>query len=425
MSAEVPVQSFAEADAEAKAVVPTDPKAFDAPRGERTAADGLVIVDKPQGWTSHDVVGRLRRMGATRKVGHAGTLDPMATGVLVLGIGRATRLLTHIVGTDKEYVATIRLGATTVTDDAEGDITTAPGVAAGAGFDGTAITAEALEGALQGMRGDIEQTPSTVSAIKVDGKRSYARVRAGEKVELKARPITVSRFEVTGEPTAAIIQAGGGAGVHSDTGNADVAACLGGENGANGAAGNDPGFTEAGTGAGVSAVTVLDVPVLVECSSGTYVRALARDLGEALGVGGHLTMLRRTRVGPFHGESAQSITALAEAVSSVGELPVMDLTAACTALFPTRHLSESEAAAVRFGKFLAWAEPADSPDGAPDAASSALEAPSASPTLSTPPAPSPRAPSKLIAALAPEGNVVALLERRGNKARPVLVLDPA
>src|SRR6478735_801944 len=195
---------------------------------------GLVIVDKPQGWTSHDVVGRMRRLAGTRKVGHAGTLDPMATGVLVLGINKATRLLTYIVGTSKTYTATIRLGQSTVTDDAEGEVTattSAAGIGEQAIYDGVAA-----------LTGSIEQVPSSVSAIKVNGERAYARVRSGEEVKLAARPVTIHRFEI--HQVRRVREA-----------DADRDA--------------------------------LDVDVTVECSSGTYIRALARDLGDALGVGGH------------------------------------------------------------------------------------------------------------------------------------------
>ena len=210
----------------------------------RTAPDGLVVVDKPAGMTSHDVVSRLRRILGTRKVGHAGTLDPMATGVLLVGVERATRLLGRLALTDKAYDATIRLGSSTVTDDAEGEELTRA--------DASGVTDEAIEAALAPLRGEIEQRPSSVSAVKVDGVRSYARVRAGEQVELATRRVTVSRLEVLG------VRRGQ-----------------------------------------VDGLGVVDVDVTVGCTSGTYVRALARDLGDALGVGGHLTVLRRTRVGPF------------------------------------------------------------------------------------------------------------------------------
>lgn len=223
---------------------------------ERTAADLVVVVDKPAGMTSHDVVGRVRRLVGSRKVGHAGTLDPMATGVLVLGVERATRMLSHLPLGDKEYDATIRLGAATVTDDAEGEVT--------AVRDASTVTDAALLAAVRDLTGEIAQVPSSVSAVKVGGVRSYRRVRAGEAVELAARPVTVHEFEVLAQ-------------------------------------------RQAPAGAGVA----LDVDVRVACSAGTYVRALARDLGEALGVGGHLTALRRTRVGPFGLDRARTLDELA------------------------------------------------------------------------------------------------------------------
>lgn len=343
------------------AMAAADPREFDAPRGTRTAHDGLVLVDKPQGWTSHDVVGRVRRMAATRKVGHAGTLDPMATGVLVLGIGRATRLLTHVVGAEKEYTATIRLGAATVTDDAEGEVIAPRGVPGRREWGG--VDPADLEAAMAALRGEIAQVPSSVSAIKVDGRRSYARVRAGEDVELAARPVTISRFALTGQPVSATA-----------------------------------------TGPDGAEVPVLDVPVVVVCSSGTYVRALARDLGAALGLGGHLTALRRTRVGPFRIEDATDVDALAGAVAAGGELPVTDLTTACTELFPARRLDAVQTAAVRVGKVL----PAHPVEGGNVADVASRNGP--------------------VAALAPDGHVVALLihpDGPRGRARPVLVLDPA
>lgn len=254
---------------------------------------GLVIVDKPSDWTSHDVVGRLRRLAGTRKVGHAGTLDPMATGVLVLGVNRATRLLGHLMLTEKEYVATIRLGASTVTDDKEGDVTTRTPA--------SHLTDDDIRAAVEPFRGDIEQVPSAVSAIKVDGQRSYARVRAGEDVELKARHVHVETFEVDGI--------------------------------------RHEGLPDGST--------VCDVDVRVVCSSGTYIRALARDLGEALGVGGHLTMLRRTRVGPFTLEHAKTLDELG------AEFGVLDIGAAARLTFPVFEASETQAGAIRFGRALA------------------------------------------------------------------------
>jgi len=249
---------------------------------------GILVVDKPAGLTSHQVVGRVRRLAGTRRVGHAGTLDPMATGVLVVGIERATRLLGHLSLTDKEYLATIRLGVSTVTDDAEGDVVEA------AGAEG--VTAQQIEEQLVALRGDIWQVPSSVSAIKVEGVRSYARVRAGEDVSLQARRVNIARLEVLG------VRPEGDA--------------------------------------------VVDVDVVVECSTGTYVRALARDLGAALQVGGHLTALRRTRVGPFDLNRAQT---LAEAEAS---LALLELPAVARLCFATLVLDEEQTVRVRHGRPL-------------------------------------------------------------------------
>lgn len=257
--------------------------------------DGLLVVDKPAGWTSHQVVGRLRRILGTRKVGHAGTLDPMATGVLLIGAGRATRLLGHLSLTDKSYDATIRLGQNTVTDDAEGDVIDTAGAAG--------VTLEAVASAMAAFRGAITQVPSTVSAIKVDGQRAYARVRRGEDVVLAGRQVVVSRFEAIGLRPA---EADG--------------------------------------------LPVLDVDVTVGCSSGTYIRALARDLGRELGTGGHLTRLRRTRVGPFTlDEPHLTPGALDE---PPGTVPLLTLGQVARRCFPVVELDEAEAAAVRHGRAL-------------------------------------------------------------------------
>lgn len=257
---------------------------------------GLVIIDKPAGITSHDAVRRLRKVAKTRRVGHAGTLDPMATGVLILGLGRATRLLGHLALTNKDYTATIRLGQSTVTDDAEGDIMEER--------DATAVTDEAIAREIAKLSGEILQVPTQISAIKVDGKRSYARVRAGEEVELKARPVTVSRFDV----------------IDTDR--------------------SQPG--------------VVDLEVEVSCSTGTYVRALARDLGEALGVGGHLTALRRTRVGPF---SVESAVTLPEADSDQGvNAFLVSLDDAVTASFPLIEVDEATSDLVLHGIPLSQAD---------------------------------------------------------------------
>jgi tRNA pseudouridine55 synthase len=237
------------------------------------------------------VVGRVRRLAGTRKVGHAGTLDPMATGVLVVGIERATRLLGHLSLTSKEYAATIRLGAATVTDDAEGEVT--------ATADPTAVTVAEIAAGLDRFRGDIVQVPSAVSAIKVDGVRSYARVRAGEDVQLVGRPVTISRLDLL-----------------------DVR----------------PGA--------VDGVATLDVDVAVECSSGTYIRALARDLGELLHVGGHLTALRRTRVGPFTLDRAQTLE------QAAAGLAMVDLAEVARLCFATYVLDDEQAERVSHGRRL-------------------------------------------------------------------------
>ncbi|MYY07454.1 tRNA pseudouridine(55) synthase TruB [Streptomyces sp. SID4919] len=236
--------------------------------------DGLVIVDKPSGFTSHDVVAKMRGIARTRRIGHAGTLDPMATGVLVLGVERATKLLGHLALTEKEYLGTIRLGQNTVTDDAEGDLTSSASVAG--------VTREAVDAQVAVLTGEIMQVPSKVSAIKIDGKRSYKRAREGEDFEIPARPVTVKSFAVH-----------------------DVREAV----------------AEDGT-------PVLDLVVSVVCSSGTYIRALARDLGGALGVGGHLTALRRTRVGPYKLDGARTLDQLQQ------ELTVMPVAEAAEAAFP-------------------------------------------------------------------------------------------
>lgn len=248
--------------------------------------DGLVIVDKPSGFTSHDVVAKMRGIAKTRRVGHAGTLDPMATGVLVLGVERATKLLGHLALTEKEYLGTIRLGQNTVTDDAEGEFISSAGLSGVSG-----IKRDAIDAGIAKLSGDIMQVPSKVSAIKIDGKRSYARAREGEDFEIPARPVKISAFTVY-----------------------DVRDAV----------------AEDGT-------PVLDLVVSVVCSSGTYIRALARDLGADLGVGGHLTALRRTRVGPYKLDAAKTIDQLQE------ELTVMPVADAATAAFPRWDVDEKRA----------------------------------------------------------------------------------
>ncbi|MBJ7359243.1 tRNA pseudouridine(55) synthase TruB [Nocardioides sp.] len=252
-----------------------------------TTESGLVVVDKPAGITSHDVVARVRRLAGTRKVGHAGTLDPMATGVLVVGVERATRLLGHLMLTEKAYDATARLGVSTTTDDAEGEVTDT----ASAGHLDEAV----VRAAFAEQVGEILQVPTAVSAIKVDGKRAYQRVREGEEIELQPRPVTIHSLEVLEQRVAG---------------------------------------------------DWLDVDISLRCSSGTYVRAIARDVGAALGVGGHLTALRRTAVGPYGLDVAHTLDELA---GSFAVLPIAD---AARAAFPALDLDETAAAAVRVGRAL-------------------------------------------------------------------------
>jgi len=289
---------------------------------------GLLVVDKDPGMTSHDVVARCRRLLGTRKVGHAGTLDPMATGVLVLGVERATKMLGLLSLTTKSYTATIRLGQSTVTDDAEGETV--------ATTDASGVTDEEIAAAVAALTGDIEQVPASVSAIKVDGKRAYARMREGETVELAARPVTVSRFDVCARRDLP-----------------------------------EQGF--------------VDLDVEVDCSSGTYIRALARDLGAALGVGAHLTALRRTKVGPFGLEHARTLEQLADdpALS-------LDIDAAARTAFACRTISDAEAALLANGR---WLEPVGMPG--------------------------------VYAAIDAQGRAAALLQEKGKRASAVFVVRPS
>ncbi len=297
------------------------------PTGPRPVPEpGLVVVDKPAGMSSHDVVGRLRRFFGTRKVGHAGTLDPMATGVLVVGIERATKLLGLLALETKSYEATIRLGQSTTTDDAEGEIT--------ASVDASAVTDEAVAAAVAALTGEIDQVPSSVSAIKVDGRRAYERVRAGEHVELHARTVTVTRFDLLDRRRDG---------------------------------------------------TLLDLDVVVDCSTGTYIRALARDLGGGLGVGGHLTALRRTSVGPFRLDVARTLRQL----ESDPRLS-LDLDEAALASFPRREIDAADAEGLRHGRWL--------------------EA---------------RGDEGVVAAVGPDGRVAALVSESGRRAAPVVVMRPA
>lgn len=287
---------------------------------------GIVVVDKPAGMTSHDVVGRCRRIFGTRRVGHAGTLDPMATGVLVVGIERATKILGLLTATSKSYAATIRLGRTTTTDDAEGDVL--QDVCA------HDVTDAAIEAGIAGLRGEILQRPSAVSAVKIGGKRAYQLAREGEQVDIAARPVRVDRFDVL-----------------------DIR--------------REGGF--------------VDVDVEVDCSSGTYIRALARDLGHTLDVGGHLSALRRTRVGGYGLEHARTLDELAER-------PTLSysLDEACLLAFPRRDITGEQADDARHGRPL----PAAGMDG-------------------------------VYAATDAEGRVMALLEDSGERTRSVVVIRPA
>jgi tRNA pseudouridine55 synthase len=293
----------------------------------RTIQPGIVVVDKPAGMTSHDVVGRCRRIFGTRKVGHAGTLDPMATGVLVIGIERATKILGLLTATDKSYAATVRLGQTTSTEDAEGEVLQT--------ISTDHVSDADVERAVAGLRGDIDQIPSSVSAIKVDGQRAYKLAREGKAVELAARKVRIERF--------------------------DVVAVRHGQDG------------------------FLDVDVEVDCSSGTYIRALARDVGATLGVGGHLTALRRTGVGRFGLGEAHTLERLADAPRLSHSLDE-----ACLLVFPRRDLTAEEAESARHGRAL-----------------------------------KPAGIGGVYAAAGPDGDVIALLSDESSRTRSVVVIRPA
>jgi tRNA pseudouridine55 synthase len=290
--------------------------------------DGLVVVDKAGGMTSHDVVARVRRLARTRRVGHGGTLDPMATGVLVVGVGRATRLLTYVIGSRKRYLGTIRLGQSTVTDDAEGEVTSATSA--------LEVTEEAVRAALAALVGQLDQVPSAVSAVKVDGQRAYRRVRAGEEVTLAPRRVTIHRLDVLA------------VGHHGH---------------------------------------VVDVDVDVECSSGTYIRAVARDVGATLGVGGHLTALCRTEVGGLTIADALSLEELEERAPDVVTLPIAE---AARRFLPARDATDDEARTLSHGGPL----PAGGTDGP-------------------------------VAVFAPDGSLLAVVSDRDGKARPEIVLASA
>jgi tRNA pseudouridine55 synthase len=303
------------------------------------APSGLIVVDKPGGLTSHDVVARIRRLAGTRRVGHAGTLDPMATGVLVVGVEKATRLLGHLTLTDKEYQATIRLGQATDTGDAEGTVT--------AGRPAGHLSLAQVQAAAAALTGEIQQVPPSVSAIKVAGRRAYQLTREGAPPVLKPRPVTVWSFTVQAvQPALA---------------------------GSPGASPPDPAPGD-----------LLDVDVEVHCSSGTYIRALARDMGEALGVGGHLTRLRRTRVGPYDLSAAHTLDELA------GQLTVLPLAQAAAAAFPVRELTADQARSLSHGGRL----PGTGGETGP------------------------------VAAFGPDGTLIALVQDQDGVARPLAVFVP-
>lgn len=302
-----------------------------------TTASGLLLVDKPEGFTSHDVVAKLRGIVGTRKIGHAGTLDPMATGLLVIGVNRATKLLTFLVGEDKTYIATIRLGASTITDDRESEY-----LSVASSSDVDALTELDITNAIRPLTGQIMQVPSSVSAIKVDGERAYAKVRGGDEVKLAARPVTIARFDVLGE-------------MRRET---------------------------------VGEQNFIDLDVIIDCSSGTYIRALARDLGVALEVGGHLTALRRTRVGAYQVTESQALADLKK-----GEVELLPIADAAREAFDVRELSAGEVVDLRHGKRIEVGVIAENAT----------------------------AKDRVIAAFAPTGELIAILTKAGSTLKSLVV----
>ena len=302
-----------------------------------TTASGLLLVDKPEGFTSHDVVAKLRGIVGTRKIGHAGTLDPMATGLLVIGVNSATKLLTFLVGEDKTYIATIRLGASTITDDRESEY-----LSVASSGDVDALTELEITNAIRPLTGDIMQVPSSVSAIKVDGERAYAKVRGGDEVKLAARPVTIARFDVLGEMRRETV--------------------------------GDQHF--------------IDLDVIIDCSSGTYIRALARDLGVALEVGGHLTALRRTRVGAYQVTDSQALADLKK-----GEVKLFPIADAAREAFDVRELAAEEVVDLRHGKRIEVGVIAENAT----------------------------AKDRVIAAFAPTGELIAMLTKAGSTLKSLVV----
>ena len=302
-----------------------------------TTASGLLLVDKPEGFTSHDVVAKLRGIVGTRKIGHAGTLDPMATGLLVIGVNSATKLLTFLVGEDKTYIATIRLGASTITDDRESEY-----LSVASSGDVDALTELDITNAIRPLTGEIMQVPSSVSAIKVDGERAYAKVRGGDEVKLAARPVTIARFDVLGEMRRETV--------------------------------GDQHF--------------IDLDVIIDCSSGTYIRALARDLGVALEVGGHLTALRRTRVGAYQVTDSQALADLKK-----GEVKLFPIADAAREAFDVRELAADEVVDLRHGKRIEVGVIAENAT----------------------------AKDRVIAAFAPTGELIAMLTKAGSTLKSLVV----
>ena len=317
---------------------------------KRSSADGpagLIVIDKPGGMTSHDVVSRVRRLAHTRRVGHGGTLDPMATGVLVIGVGRATRLLTYVIGADKRYRATIRLGASTITDDAEGEVIARASV--------SGVSDDAVRAGLAAQTGTVSQVPSAVSAIKINGQRAYAKVRAGESVELAARTVTISAIDVLDIRRLRVVSG-------SVVDGADV----------------------------VDPSDVVDVDVDVACSTGTYIRAIARDLGASLGVGGHLTALRRTAVGAFTLAESVTLDALTDRVEAGGSPIGLSLNEATARFFARRDATPDEAVVLSHGGPLVAV---------------GLDGP--------------------YAVFGPDGSVIAIVTERDGKTRAEVVFAPA
>ncbi len=302
-----------------------------------TNASGLLLVDKPEGFTSHDVVAKLRGIVGTRKIGHAGTLDPMATGLLVIGVNSATKLLTFLVGEDKTYIATIRLGASTITDDRESEY-----LSFASSGDVDALTELDITNAIRPLTGEIMQVPSSVSAIKIDGERAYAKVRGGDEVKLAARPVTIARFDVLGE-------------MRRET---------------------------------VGEKHFIDLDVIIDCSSGTYIRALARDLGVALEVGGHLTALRRTRVGAYQVTESQALADLKK-----GEVELLPIAESAREAFDVRELSAGEVVDLRHGKRIEVGVIAENAT----------------------------AKDRVIAAFAPTGELIAILTKAGSTLKSQVV----